>query len=327
MKKNPQLQKLLSELTNSPEYNKLALGVSGGTDSVAMFLLMLNKTRIEGKEMCVFHVDHSLRLSSPSDKNFVQELCEKHSVEFYSETAKESDKAELKTLGTEAWARKFRYESFAKMLSLSNADLLATGHNANDQAETLLMRMLAGTSWQGLRGIPEEALLKTAYGSVRVWRPLLKISRPELEDLLKSEAIPHVEDETNISDVYLRNRIRHELLPLMEEISPGASRMIMALGEDAALIQDELAVKAEKYLSANCDKESGRLKINRKTETSLRREILRSWFTEFLPDVRINRKLIERADELWMSEIRGRKITHRDFSIVTDRKFLTLQKI
>jgi tRNA(Ile)-lysidine synthetase-like protein len=306
-------QKLLSKLTKAPKCNKLAVAVSGGCDSVALLLLMKDWCGINGVELCIFHVDHQMRGNSSADAAWVEGLAKELGLEFYSRLATEEDKSRGTHLGQEGWARNFRYTSFASMVKEAGADLIATGHNAEDQAETVLMRILRGCSLQGLHGIRAKGRLKFGNGTLRLWRPILCITRQEIEKFVTAAGTGWREDETNATGLYLRNRLRHQLIPALEEAHGGAISHIIALGEDAREVQEYLSARAQKYLNTHSD--GAVLWVKRRPRVVLRREILRQWLGQNGVSDGITRGFIERLDDLW---VRGRSkmsVCHRVFRV------------
>lgn len=324
-KKNPCLQRLLAKLTPAPEGKKLAVAVSGGTDSVALLFLMREWCRMKRREICVFHVDHSMRKTSAGDADWVKNLCKEHGIEFHSRTATEEDHSKNRELGSEGWARNFRYSSFASMLIESGADVIVTGHNSGDQAETILMRMLRGCSWKGIHGIKSRVALKFGDTVLKMWRPILNISRPELSAFLASIGQSWREDETNQTDVYLRNKIRHQLMPLLEKIYKGSIEHVVALGEDAAQLQKDLHARAVRYLRKYYDSSKNQINVSLKPETSLRREVIRIWLENNGLGEVISRGLIERIDDLWLIKNNGRAVKHATFEIMRHKKYLWLR--
>ena len=324
-KKNPLFQRLLSKLTPVPEGSKFAIAVSGGTDSVALLFLIKELCRMKHKNICVFHVDHSMRSTSSSDAEWVSNLCKDLNIEFFIRKATEDDLSKNRHLGSEGWARNFRYSSFASMVKESGADVIVTGHNSDDQAETIIMRMLRGCSWRGLHGIKSQIILNFEDTKLRMWRPILNISRAELSKFLKSFKQSWREDETNQTDLYLRNKIRHKLMPMLEEIYKGSVEHIVALGEDAALLQKELHLRALRYLKKYFNNEKNQIMVAIKPETSLRREVIRIWLKNNGLEQSINRSLIERIDDLWLVKNNGRAVKHANFEVLRHKKYLWLR--
>ena len=324
-KKNPILQRLLSKLTKASVGNKYAIAVSGGTDSVAMLFLIREWCRMKHKQFCVFHVDHSMRNTSSADAEWVKQLCQEHNIEFFSRKATKEDLENNRNLGSEGWARNFRYSSFASMLKESNSDIIVTGHNSGDQAETIIMRMMRGSSWKGIQGIKSQVTLNFDNTNLKMWRPILNISRKELAQFLKSIGQTWREDETNQTDLYLRNKIRHRLMPLLEEIYKGSVDHIIALGADAAQLQKDLHNRALKYLKKYFNNEKNQIMVAKKPETSLRREVIRIWLEKNNFGEAINRSVIERIDDLWLIKNNGRAVKHSNFEILRHKKYLWLR--
>lgn len=324
-KKNPILQRLLSKLTPSPQGSKFAIAVSGGTDSVAMLFLMREWCRMKHKQICVFHVDHSMRATSSADAYWVKNLCQELQIDFYSRKASSEDLSKNRDLGSEGWARNFRYSAFASMLKEAKADIIVTGHNSDDQAETIIMRMLRGCSWKGIHGIKSHIVLNFEETRLKMWRPILNITRKELSCFLKSIGQSWREDETNQTDLYLRNKIRHKLMPLLEDIYKGSVSHIVALGADAALLQKDLHSRALRYLKKYFNNEKNQIMVALKPETSLRREVIRIWLENNGLVNAINRSLIERIDDLWLIKNNGRAVKHAGFEVMRHKKYLWLR--
>lgn len=322
----PAAQRLISKFTDAPKFTKVAVAVSGGCDSVAMLLLLREWCRMKRLGLCVFHVDHSLRETAEDDARWVAELAENLGIEFYSRKATQDDLQNNTELGGEGWARHFRYSSFAEMVDESGADLIATGHNAEDQVETVFMRLLRGSSWQGLCGIRSAAYLNFGGKKLKLWRPILNIHRKELEKYLVSIGQDWRTDETNNTNLYLRNKIRHILVPELEKIQKEAVSHISELGADAYDIQKYLAGKAERYLSINAvEAETVKmLKVGRIIAPVLRREIIRLWLVKHGLSNSITRALIARIDDLWKHPFNGKTVSHRKFSVVWRKKRLWL---
>lgn len=325
IKKNPILQRLLSKLTKAPSGKKFALAVSGGVDSVSLLLLIREWSKMKHKEICVFHVNHSMRSTSGEDAEWVKELCEEKGIEFYSRTATKEDLSKNRELGAEGWARNFRYSSFASMLQESGAEVIVTGHNSGDQAETVLMRMLRGCSWQGIGGIRSRAKLNFQNTDLKMWRPLLNISRLELTKFLESLNQSWREDETNQTNIYLRNKVRHRLIPLFEDIYKGSIEHIVALGTDAVQLQKDLNKRAYRFIKKYKDFEKNQLLVSLKPEGSLRKEVIRIWLEGSGLSRSISRRLIERIDELWLNKNNGRSVKHRSFEVLRHKKHLWLR--
>ena len=300
-------------ITQPPAVMKIAAAVSGGCDSVAMLLLLHQWCCMKKRRLCVFHVDHELRASGADDAVWVKALSERLGLEFYqrrrSEIVFASDHAE----GSEAWARDLRYAAFAEMLGESGAEVVATGHNADDQAETIMMRLMRGCSWNGLGGIAPRIRLVFGGGVVRVWRPFLHVSRRSFELFLRASGHNWREDETNATDTFFRNRVRHHLLPLMNEMHPGSTGHLAALGDDARRLQKKICRRAKGYIAENA---SGcELMVYITPDCTLRTEILRIWLYRLGIGKNTRRVLLQRLDSLWVKPESRRRVVYRDFVV------------
>ena len=300
-------QSLLARLEPPGRPAVVAAAVSGGADSVAMLLLLQHYCRIKKLRLCVFHVDHGLRTSSDADRRWVEDLAKKMGCEFYWRRAADSDRAGAERPGSEAWARRFRYKCFAQMLEESGADLVATGHTSDDQAETVVIRMLRGCGIAGAGGIRGRRQLRVGESKVRLWRPLLKLSRAELVEYLADVGQDWREDETNRSEVFFRNLVRHRIIPLLTQAAPGATQHIAAFASEAQQLHFFLQGTAAAFLKKY--KADDSLSIKRKPSAALRYEVIRLWLIEAELGEEVNRALIMRIDELWTKNSGGRRVT------------------
>lgn len=196
-----------------PENGFFLIGLSGGADSVALTMMLLPKIR-EGKiRAAAVHVNHGLRGDeSDEDERFVRNMCSMLEIDCFVY------RADLSGSNDEAAAREARFAFFRQALRETGADALLLAHHANDQAETFLMRLLRGAGADGLQCMKEDQNLD----GIRILRPMLKLTRDEIHEALRRDGIAWREDSSNRDKVYLRNRIRMELIPLMEQITPYA---------------------------------------------------------------------------------------------------------
>jgi tRNA(Ile)-lysidine synthase len=231
------------------------VAVSGGADSVALLRALADW--VEPLE--IVHVNHQLRGDqSDADERFVRDLanllnlkCQCFSIDVAAQAL--HDGANL-----ESTARQIRYDVLAQAAQESGANWIATGHTADDQAETVLHRLLRGAGMQGLRGIAVERELRPG---VRVIRPLLAATRDDVLELLNSLGQPWREDASNRDQAFTRNRIRHELMPLLRTFNPAIVGVLDRLAVQAREIHAEVEFQAG-CLLAECELPSaGRLRI------------------------------------------------------------------
>lgn len=187
-----------------------------------------------GIVLSVIHFNHKIRgREGDADAEFVAGLAKQYRLEFRQDSGNVPAYAKKNHLSTEAAARRLRYEFFRKLLADGIVDKIATAHTRDDQAETVLLRVLRGTGTRGLAGI--HPILRLEQGAII--RPMLEISRAEVEEFLNSLDQPWREDLTNADVTYTRNRIRHELLPLLERDYNPNIREVLA--EAAEVARDE----------------------------------------------------------------------------------------
>ena len=180
------------------------VGVSGGADSVALLHTLLALQQRLGLILHVLHVNHALRPEADSEAVFVEGLGRRWNVPV---TVEQVHVVALPGESVEAWARRQRYAAFAQWAQALGASRVALGHTADDQAETVLMRLLEGAGPRGLAGIPP---VRGAF-----MRPLIEIRRREILALLLRAGLTWFDDPSNRDPKFLRNRIRHDLLPFL----------------------------------------------------------------------------------------------------------------
>lgn len=316
-------QQIISRFSSEPWPGKIAVAVSGGCDSVALLMILRHYCQMKKRQVCVFHVDHSLREDSQIDYGWVKSLAEKLGLEFYARRATRDDLKKLAGIGVEAWARRFRYQSFAEMIVESGASQVATGHTADDQAETVLMRLMRGASIKGLAGIRPKRILRLNKSEIKVWRPLLGCRRIVLEDYLGLCKQTWREDPTNKSSVFYRNRVRNDLLPKMQEIWPGASLKLVDMAEKMADMDQfvgRLATRfCKKYLSGN------RLAISRVPAKPVRTEVIRTWLLKLGLADNTSQPLVLRLDDMWTNS-RVKLIDQRGFVFRRAEKHIEFAK-
>ena len=199
-----------------PPGSKVLCAVSGGADSMCLLHWL---SRREDITVVAAHFDHQLRgEESGRDERFVRSWCEQHAIPFHLGTWDVRAEAGRRKMGIEETARALRYGFLSQLAVQLQADRIATAHNAGDNAETVLMHLLRGSALPGLTGIEP---VRWKYV-----RPFLTTSREEIETYLAQHRVPHVEDSSNADDSYTRNRVRHQLIPLLEEMNPGFVRRL-----------------------------------------------------------------------------------------------------
>ncbi len=223
--------------------DRVTAAVSGGADSVAMLHILYRLQQELDISLDAVHVNHHLRgAESQRDAAFVRGLCERLQipVQIYDVDipAVCADTKE----GVEAAARRARYRILQQHAA---GGKIATAHTLSDTAETILLHIARGTGLHGLRGIP---IIRQ-----NIIRPMLEITRPEVEQYLQCNGLDYVEDSSNASDRYNRNKIRHQVIPVLQQINPNFLSAVKRLTEHAAQADDDLRQTAGKLLDAGAD--------------------------------------------------------------------------
>lgn len=213
--------------------DRIIVAVSGGADSVALLDLLATQPEFP-LQLVVAHLNHGLRSSeSDQDEQFVQQLAAKYGLTCETESCDVHDLARQQRSSLEDAGRTARYDFFQRLRTSYQASAIAVGHHLDDQAETFLIRLLRGAGTTGLASMAP----RTATGIIR---PLLNISRQELRRYCTERQLPFREDRSNSDQSFLRNRIRHQLLPLLTGYNPSISQQLATtahlLGEDETLL-------------------------------------------------------------------------------------------
>lgn len=188
----------------------VVIGVSGGADSVTLLHIFSKLKDKYNLNIIAAHINHKIRVGSAErDAKFVEDLCNKWVIEYRLKEAKIPELAKEWKVGEEEAGRIVRYSFFSE---LANGGKIATAHNANDNAETILMRMMRGSGLKGLGGIQPKSTSK--YGTII--RPILAVTRDEIEEYMEENGLTHIMDETNLEEVYTRNKIRLSLIPYIK---------------------------------------------------------------------------------------------------------------
>lgn len=206
-----------------PQGGTVLCAVSGGRDSMALLHLLGVLGAEEGVQVAAAHFNHRLRPAADRDEAFVRSWCAGRGIPLFCGSGDVSAFARETGRSVEDAARELRYRFLEEAAEDLGADRIAAAHHREDNAETVLLHLLRGAALQGLGGIPP------VRG--RLVRPLLETAREDIDQYIRRHSIPFVEDETNSDTAFTRNRLRLEVLPLLEELSPGCGGRIAAAAE------------------------------------------------------------------------------------------------
>ncbi len=233
-------------LTTIQKYNliqrndKVVIGVSGGPDSMTL-LNVLNELKKElDIQIYVAHINHMLREEADSETRYVQDFCQKIGAECYIKKIHIEEEAKTQKIGTELAGRNARYSFFEYVAQKVGANKIATAHNANDNAETVLMNLMRGSGISGLKGIE-----KIREG--KFIRPIIECTRKEIEAYCEEKKLNPKYDKTNAENIYTRNKVRNLLIPYIEkEFNPNIIESLNRLST--------IAAKEDEYFHKNVDK-------------------------------------------------------------------------
>ncbi|WP_346940704.1 tRNA lysidine(34) synthetase TilS [uncultured Clostridium sp.] len=233
--------------------DKVIVALSGGPDSISLLHVLSTLIDEYNIKLYAAHVNHMLRSSeSDEDEATCRRFCQENNIEFFSKSVDINYMASENNISTEMAGRDARYEFFADLLKKLNANKVALAHNLNDQAETVLMRLMRGTGIEGLIGI------KPVRDEVYI-RPIINVSRQEIEGYCKENNLPARIDHTNYETIYSRNKIRLELIPYIQQnfnsdIITTLNRMCELIKRDEDYIQENVIKVFQKYCDIGEDK-------------------------------------------------------------------------
>lgn len=251
---------------------KLFLAVSGGLDSMVLLHLLQRLPY----EIAVLHCNFQLRgLESFGDQNFIQDYCDQNKIPVFVTQFDTEAFAKDYKLSTQVAARELRYSWFYELLEEKNFDYIATAHHADDNLETFIINLTRGTGLDGLTGIPEE--------NDKIIRPLLPFSREEILKYAEENKIEWREDSSNASNKYLRNKIRHDLVPILKEINPN---FLTAFQKTQSYLQEskEMVEDASIMIYQQVAKEAGddiHFDLNQLKKLPNYKSYLYQWLNEF----------------------------------------------
>jgi tRNA(Ile)-lysidine synthase len=246
-----------------PSGSVVVVGVSGGPDSLALLHVL---HRLAGQLNCRLHVatfDHGLRNAAGADDvRFVEQIAHTWQLSVTTGRVDVERQASNRRVGIEAAAREARYNFLATTAREIGTDRIAVAHHADDQAETVLMHILRGTGIKGLSGMPLSAYLPGS-GDLILIRPLLKVTRHEVEAYCQQQDLCPRHDATNQDLTFLRNRIRWETLPSLQTINPEISRALNRLADNVAVDNAYLEQEFQKVVEPHLVWTEGRVVIDR----------------------------------------------------------------
>ncbi len=227
--------------------DRVLIGVSGGPDSVALLLFLLESRGRLGLDLGIAHLNHCLRKNaSDSDESFVKHLAGTFNLPCHTRAEDVGALAKKEHLSIEEAARNARYRFYQEVAKKKGYSKLALGHTSDDNAELVLMNLIRGSGPRGLSGIPP---VRDNW----IVRPMIETSKHEILEYLALNKQPHVVDSSNNDPIFLRNRIRHTLLPILEEqynpsMKGALNRLSAILREENSWMEDEVRTVFKRVL-------------------------------------------------------------------------------
>lgn len=245
----------------------LLLAVSGGADSLTLLHLLVQLQTQLNIKLHVASLDHALRDDSAIDVTFVQEIAQKWNLPFVSKRLDVQKLAQSQQIGIEAAARQARYDFLAENARKIGTNLIATAHHADDQTETVLMHILRGSGISGLIGMQPKSALPN-HQDLFLIRPLLAFHRQEIEAYCRRHGLEPRIDQSNFNTDFLRNNLRHDILPHLRQLNPQFDNVLMQLGDIVRLEQDFMQEEFDRQIKDH---------IHLGESLSIPRDIFRSW--------------------------------------------------
>lgn len=227
---------LLDKFASNSEY--IVAAISGGVDSMCLLDMLIR----DGYKVVCAHVNHNQREQSKIEKEYIENYCISHNIIF-----EYFDYKPISLENFQAVAHEKRYEFFYKCAKKYNAKYIVTAHHLDDQAETILLRLIKGSNLYGYGGISRY----TKYKDVTIYRPMLNLSRIDILNYAKTNNIKYYEDSSNSEDHYMRNRIRHNILPLLKEENPNILETLSRFSTISKEAFNFIRSKSINYLNEN----------------------------------------------------------------------------
>lgn len=270
------------------KHDRILVGLSGGPDSMTLLHALLSLKKEYALEIYIAHLDHKFRgEESVKDREFCANLAKDLNLDIVCETIDVPKIAEEKGISPEEAARIERYDFFRRVAKKKSIGKIAVGHTKDDQAETVLMHAIRGSGMLGLGGMSP---VKAMQG-LTIIRPLIEISRREIEEFIKSNNLPFRHDSSNDKIIFTRNKIRRELMPFLEKnFNPNIKEVLVNTAENLRLENEFLERFARRKFKSVSRHKNGEILIDikrlKKQPEAIRKRVLRTALRELKGDLR-----------------------------------------
>ena len=268
--------------------DRILAGVSGGPDSITLLHVLNSLKKEYSLNIVIAHLDHKFRgEESAADRKFCEDLAKKYNLEIMWEEIDVPGIAKEKGISPEEAARLARYDFFKRAAKEKNIYKIAVGHTRDDQAETVLMRIIRGAGMKGLGGISP---VKEMSGN-KIIRPLIEVSRKDVEDFIVEERLRFRKDSSNEKTIFTRNKIRLELIPLLEkDFNPNIKEVLSNMAENLQIENEFLSKYAKRKFKSVSKIRQGQIQIDgkkfKKLPKAVRKRVLRAALEELKGDLR-----------------------------------------
>lgn len=282
-------------------HQKVLLALSGGVDSMTLLDWLYHYQHQLGIDLVLAHVNHHQRMEADQEERGIRELAEAKHLPLKI--------AHFSGHFSESRARQFRYDFFEKVMKEEACSALVTAHHMDDQAETILMRLIRGSRPRHLKGIP----LKQPFGQGVLIRPLLYFKKEDFPEIF------HYEDKSNQSLDYFRNRVRHRYLPLLEEENPQVTSALVNLGEDLSHWHQAL-----KELTKDLNPQD--VTQFQKQSPAVQIYLLEEYIASF-PDLQLSRAQFEQLHRIVVNKSNTQQVLKNGYEIYKDYHYFEIRKI
>ncbi|MBQ8431870.1 MAG: tRNA lysidine(34) synthetase TilS [Clostridia bacterium] len=284
-------------LAGQDSHTPVLLAFSGGADSRALLHLLAEDAKVVGYPLLLAHVNHGIRgVEALRDRDFCQRVAREYGLELCLLEVDVPRLAKEHGRGLEEEARAVRYEFFSALMQERGIPILATAHHADDHLETLLFRLSRGTTPKGMGGI----LPARPFETGSLVRPLLKATRRQILEFCAAQGLEYVTDSTNGDPAYARNRLRAEVIPVLEELFARPQERALELSAMARQDEDYFEACVEQFLNAHAETDGVTLEALRRAAPSIRRRAVAAYVQEKIgqsPEQIHVREILELIDQ------------------------------